>query len=38
MLSAASWETVQSRMAGLIAEVLDDNAETAMPSLLAATR
>ena len=38
MLSAASWETVQSRMAGLIAEVLDDNADTAMPSLLAAAR
>ena len=38
MLSAASWETVQSRMAGLIAETLVEESATSAPRLLAGVR
>ena len=36
MLSATSWDTVQARMAGLIAEVLGERTETRIPALLVA--
>ncbi len=36
MLSATSWDTVQARMAGLIAEVLGERVETRTPALLVA--
>jgi UDP-galactopyranose mutase len=38
MLSAASWETVQSRMAGLIAETLVEDLATPEPRLLEGAR
>jgi UDP-galactopyranose mutase len=36
MLSAASWDTVQARMAGLIAELLGTSTATSAPALLVA--
>jgi UDP-galactopyranose mutase len=36
MLSATSWDTVQARMAGLVAELLGTRAATANPALLVA--
>ena len=36
MLSATSWDTVQARMAGLVAELLGTSAATSAPALLVA--
>ena len=36
MLSATSWETVQARMAGLVAELLGTQTASASPALLVA--
>jgi UDP-galactopyranose mutase len=36
MLSATSWDTVQARMAGLVAELLGTQPATAAPALLVA--